>query len=195
MTLGRLCVNENPGNRLRQTFCVDRRFAASVAMCGPRPKRASCGVLDKKRLERPRYYHARTYSIRPRSAHLGIVLAYRMASRNARNPDDVTDLDDPEVDVSGMIAVVGAESVATEQAPTLRTRGELCAARLAQWDRDAAGDQLHDLLLKPKLSGVSEYVPGSDSDGASVGAPTRAHNVNDRSAPAFDMNSFAQVLS
>ena len=35
----------------------------------------------------------------------------------------------------------------------------------------------------------------SDSDGASVGAPTRAHHVNDRSAPEFDMNAFAQVLS
>ena len=35
----------------------------------------------------------------------------------------------------------------------------------------------------------------SDSDGASVGAPTRAHRVNDRSAPAFEMHAFAQVLS
>ena len=35
----------------------------------------------------------------------------------------------------------------------------------------------------------------SDSDGASVGAPTRARHVTDRSAPAFDMNAFAQVLS
>ena len=35
----------------------------------------------------------------------------------------------------------------------------------------------------------------SDSDSASVGAPTRAHRVNDRSAPAFDVNAFAQVLS
>ena len=35
----------------------------------------------------------------------------------------------------------------------------------------------------------------SKSDGASVGAPTRAHHVNDRSAPAFDMHAFARVLS
>ena len=35
----------------------------------------------------------------------------------------------------------------------------------------------------------------SDSDGASVGAPTRDRHVNGRSAPAFDMNAFAQVLS
>ena len=69
------------------------------------------------------------------------------------------------------------------------------AARLAQQDKNAAGDQLHDLLLNPQLSGVSEYVPRSDSDGASVGSPTRAHHVNDRSAPAFDMNALAQVLS
>ena len=33
------------------------------------------------------------------------------------------------------------------------------------------------------------------SDGASVGAPTHARHVNDRSAPAFDINAFAQVLS
>ena len=41
----------------------------------------------------------------------------------------------------------------------------------------------------------SDYVSASDSDGASVGAPTRARHVNDRSATAFDMNAFAQVLS
>ena len=35
----------------------------------------------------------------------------------------------------------------------------------------------------------------SDSDGASVGAPTRARRVNVQSALAFDMHSFAQVLS
>ena len=81
------------------------------------------------------------------------------------------------------------------QAPTLRTRGQLRAARLAQHDGNAYGDQLHDPLLNPQLTGVSEYVPGSDSDGASVSAPTRAYNVNDRSAPAFDMNAFVQVLS
>ena len=41
----------------------------------------------------------------------------------------------------------------------------------------------------------SDYESASDSDGASVGAPTRACHVNDRSAPAFDMHAFAQVLS
>ena len=41
----------------------------------------------------------------------------------------------------------------------------------------------------------SDYVSASDSDGASVGVPTRAHRVNDRSASAFDMNAFARVLS
>ena len=51
MILGRLCVHESPGNLLRQTFFVDRRFAASVAMCGPWQKRASCGVLNKMWLE------------------------------------------------------------------------------------------------------------------------------------------------
>ena len=44
-------------------------------------------------------------------------------------------------------------------------------------------------------TGWSDYVFASDSDGASVGAPTRAHRVNDQSAPAFDMHAFAQVLS
>ena len=130
MILGRLCVHESPGNRLRQMFCVDRRFAASAALCGPWPNRTSCGVLDKIRL-RPRSCHARTHSICHSSVHLCIALAYRMAYRNSRNPYDVTDVDDPEVDNSGMIAEVGAESVATEQTPTLRTRGQLHAARLA----------------------------------------------------------------
>ena len=46
------------------------------------------------------------------------------------NTDDVTDLDDREVDVSGMIAKVGAGSVAIVQAPTLRTRAQIRAARL-----------------------------------------------------------------
>ena len=50
-----------------------------------------------------------------------------------------------------------------------------------------------------QLSGVSDggsdYVSSFDFDGASVGAPTRARRVNDRSAPAFDTNAFAQVLS
>ena len=69
-----------------------------------------------------------------------------------------------------MVGEVGAESVATVQAPTLRTCGQLRAARLAQQDRDAGGNQLHDLPLNPQLSGVSEYVLGSDSDGACVGA-------------------------
>ena len=61
------------------------------------------------------------------------------------NPDEMTDLDDPEVDVSGMIAEVGAESVATVQAPTLRTCGQLRAARLERRNRDAASDHLHEL--------------------------------------------------
>ena len=51
------------------------------------------------------------------------------------------------------------------------------------------------VLQQQQLSGVpdggSDYVSASDSDGASVGAPTRARHVNDRSAPAFDMNAFA----
>ena len=57
--------------------------------------------------------------------------------------------------------------------------------------QNASGKQPNSLLLQ-QLSGVShdgsEYVSASDSDGASVGAPTRARHVNDRSAPAFDMN-------
>ena len=103
---------------------------------------------------------------------------------------------DPEVDVNAMVAEVGAESVATVQAPTLRTRAQRQAARIAR--QTAPGEQ----PVSPphaQLSGVSEdgsdYLSASESDGASVGAPTRARHVNDRSAPAFDMHAFAQVLS
>ena len=103
---------------------------------------------------------------------------------------------DPEVDVNAMIAEVGAESVATVQAPTLRTRAQRQAARLAR--SNAPGEQ----PVSPpheQLSGVSDersdYLSASESDGASVSAPTRARHVNDRSAPAFDMHAFAQVLS
>ena len=106
------------------------------------------------------------------------------------------DNEDPEVTVSAMVAEVGAESVATVQAPTLRTRAQLRAARNAR--QNASGEHPNSPLLQ-QLSGVSDdgsdYVSASDSDGASVGAPTRARHVNDRSAPAFDMNAFAQVLS
>ena len=104
--------------------------------------------------------------------------------------------DDPEVDVNAMVAEVGAESVATVQAPNLRTRAQMRAARFA--GQNAFGEQPASPLLQ-QLSGVyddgSNYVSASDSDGASVGAPTRARHVNDRSAPAFDMHAFAQVLS
>ena len=106
------------------------------------------------------------------------------------------DNDDPEVDVNAMIAEVGAESVATVQAPNLRTRAQRHAARIAR--QNASGEQPPSPLHQ-QLSGVSEdgsdYVSASDSDGASVGAPTRARHVNDRSASAFDMHAFAQVLS
>ena len=115
-----------------------------------------------------------------------------------RNPDNENELDDPEVDVSGMVAEVGAKSVATMQAPTLRARGQFRTARLARQDRDATGEQPQSPLL-PQLSGVSDggsdYLSASDFVGTAVGAPTRAHRVNDRSAPALDINAFAQVLS
>ena len=114
------------------------------------------------------------------------------------NPDTENELDNPEVGVSGMVAEVGVESVATVQAPTLRTHSQFRDARLARQDRDATGEQPQSPLLQ-QLSGLSDggsdYVSAFDSDGAPVGAPTRAHRVNDRSAPAFDMNAFAQVLS
>ena len=104
------------------------------------------------------------------------------------------DNEDPEVNVSAMVAEVGAESVATVQAPTLRTRAQLRAARNSR--QNASGEQPNSPLLQQR-SGVSD--DGSDyvsaSDGASVGAPTRARHVNDRSAPAFDMHAFAQLLS
>ena len=114
------------------------------------------------------------------------------------NPDNENELDDPEVDVSGMVAEVSAESVATVQEPTRRTRGQFCAAILARQDRDATGKQPQSPVLQ-QLSGVSDggsdYVSASDSDGASFGSPKCAHRVNDRSAPAFDVNAFAQVRS
>ena len=94
-----------------------------------------------------------------------------------------------------MIAEVGAESFATVQAPTLRTRAQRQAARNAR--QNASHEQLVSTLHQ-QVSGVSDdgsdYMSASDSDGASVGAPTRARHVNDRSAPAFDMHAFARVL-
>ena len=82
------------------------------------------------------------------------------------------------------------------QSPTLRKRSQLRVARIAR--QNASGEPPNSPQLQ-QLSGVSDdgshYVSESDSDGASVGAPTRAHRVNDRSAPAFDVNAFAQVLS
>ena len=108
----------------------------------------------------------------------------------------VNDNDDPNVDVNAMIAEVGAESVATVQAPNLRTRAQRHTARLAR--NNAPGEQpispLHEQLSGMSDKG-SDYLSASESDGASVGAPTRARHVNDRSAPAFDMHAFAQVLS
>ena len=94
-----------------------------------------------------------------------------------------------------MVADVGAESVATMQAPALRTRAQLRVARVELQDGDAAGVELHNLLLQPQPSGVSEFDSGSSSDGASVGAPKRANHRNDQPASAFDMNAFAQALS
>ena len=106
------------------------------------------------------------------------------------------DNDDPEVDINVMIAEVGAESVATVQAPNHRTRAQRHVARIAR--QNASGEQRASPLLQ-QLSGVSDdgsdYVSASDSDGASVGAPTRARHVNDHSAPDFDMHAFAKVLS
>ena len=66
---------------------------------------------------------------------------YRMAQ--SRHPDDVTDLNDPTVDVSAMIAEVGVESVATVQAPTPRTRVQMRAATVELQDRDAAVMRWH----------------------------------------------------
>ena len=115
------------------------------------------------------------------------------------NPENENEIGDPEVDVSGMIAKVGAESDATVQAPTLRTRGQLRAGRLERRNNGAAGNHLHglylELLLEAQLVGAFEYVPGFESDGASVGALTRARHRNNYPAHAFDMDAFALVLS
>ena len=63
---------------------------------------------------------------------------------------------------------------------------------------NAPGEQLisppHEQLCGVSDEG-SDYLSASKFDGASVGAPTRARHVNDRSAPAFDMHAFAQFLS
>ena len=56
------------------------------------------------------------------------------------------DNEDPEVNVSAMVAEVGAESVATVQAPTLRTRAQLRAAGNAR--QNASGEQLNSPLLQ-----------------------------------------------
>ena len=97
----------------------------------------------------------------------------------------VNDNDEPNMDVNAMIAEVSAESVATVQAPTLRTRAQRQAARIAR--SNAPGEP----PVSPpheQLSGVSDegsdYLSASEFDGASVGAPTRARHVNDRSAHA-----------
>ena len=115
------------------------------------------------------------------------------AYRRSVGPEN--DNDDPNVDVNAMIAEVGAESVATVQVPNLRTRAQRQAARNAR--QIASGEQPVSPLHE-QVSGVSDdgsdYVSASDSDGASVGAPTHARHVNDRSAPAFDMHASAQVL-
>ena len=67
------------------------------------------------------------------------------------------------------------------QAPNLRTRAQRQAARIFR--QNAYGEQPASSLHQ-QLSGVSyegsDYVSASDSDGASVGAPTRARHVNDR---------------
>ena len=69
------------------------------------------------------------------------------------------------------------------------------ADRLEQRDRDAAGADLHEVLLNPQLSGAFDYEQGSGRDSASVGGPTRARNRQDQAAASFDMNAFAQAMS
>ena len=86
------------------------------------------------------------------------------------------DNNDPDVDVNAMIAEVGAESVATVQAPNLRTRAQRHAARLVR--NNAPGEQPVSPLHE-QLSGVSDegsdYLSASESDGASVGAQRCAY--------------------
>ena len=76
------------------------------------------------------------------------VLTYRMTSVGPENENE-----DPEVDVNAMVAEVGAESVATVQAPTRRTRGQLRAAIIAR--QNASGEQPNSPVLQ-QLSGVSD---------------------------------------
>ena len=66
------------------------------------------------------------------------------------NPDNAAELG-AEVDVSAMVVEVGAESVAVVQAPTLRTCGQLRAARIAR--QNTTGKQ-PDIPLLQQLSGV-----------------------------------------
>ena len=84
------------------------------------------------------------------------------------NPDNDAELGDPEVDISAMVAKVGAESVATVQAPTLRTRGQLRATRIAR--QHASGELPYIPLLQHQFGasdGGSDYVAASDSECAS----------------------------
>ena len=69
------------------------------------------------------------------------MLAYKIASVGPAN-----DNEDPEVNVSAMVAELGAKLVATMQAPTLRTRAQLRAARNAR--QNAYGEQANSPLLQ-----------------------------------------------
>ena len=74
------------------------------------------------------------------------VLLYRVARPGL--PEDVTDLDDPTVDVNAMVNEVGAESVETVQAQTPRTRAQLRAVGIVLEDEDADDVDLRNLLLQ-----------------------------------------------
>ena len=78
------------------------------------------------------------------------------------NPDNENELDDPEVDVSGMIAEVGGESGATVQALTLRTRGQLLPdlhdrmnpanSRKVRYCNNCLVHQMVRLIMCPRLT-------------------------------------------
>ena len=77
----------------------------------------------------------------------------------------------------------------------LHSPSELRAVGIVLEDDGADDVDLHNLLLWQQVCDRADYELGSSSEGASVGALTRTHRVNDRSAATFDMDAFAQALS
>ena len=103
----------------------------------------------------------------------------------------VNDNDDPNVDVNAMIAEVGAESVATVQALGHVLKDMPLDLRETMHPASNLLAHCMNSCLVCPTKGLITCL----RQRCVRGAPTRARNVNDRSAAAFDMHAFAQVLS